>query len=106
MSDDIKQNIVERICPICGKRFIRAPDHVYKDGNITVCRWSCLCELRRRKEAKRTAKPRVRKYSDELKAKAIDMVVNQGITRKATAAQLGATPEIVSMWVTAYKKKE
>lgn len=39
--------LVERICPVCGKKFIPAPYHVYKlwnevsGHNILVCSYTC-----------------------------------------------------------------
>lgn len=101
-----KQYIIERICPICGKRFIKAPYHIYREGNIVVCCYNCHCELLRRIEAQKVIKPRVKLYPPEIRAKAIDMVVNQKMTRTAVAAELGMTPEIVSMWVCKYKKNQ
>lgn len=32
----------EMICPICGKRFIRSPKHLYKDGKACYCSWTCF----------------------------------------------------------------
>lgn len=41
----------EHICPVCGRQFIPAPQHVYKlarDNHYQkVCSWHCLCEARR-----------------------------------------------------------
>jgi hypothetical protein len=39
-------------CPVCGKMFIPAPKHVYKDRNrkIRVCSWKCVCESERLKK--------------------------------------------------------
>jgi hypothetical protein len=45
-----------RICPVCGKEFIPAAMHVYKDrrpNHRFVCSWSCVCESERLKEANR-----------------------------------------------------
>lgn len=33
--------MVETICPRCGKRFIRAPLHIYKDEKGFYCSWTC-----------------------------------------------------------------
>ena len=38
--------IHEQICPVCGKLFIKQPEHVYKitkRGHVmTVCSWKCM----------------------------------------------------------------
>lgn len=40
-------------CPVCGKKFLPAPLHAYKiNDRRLVCSWSCVCEYRRRKEAR------------------------------------------------------
>ena len=31
----------EIICPQCGKKFIRAAQHIYKDRGRTYCSWAC-----------------------------------------------------------------
>ncbi len=50
----------EAICPICGKTFIPAVGHVYKDKrtytNKRVCSWKCVCESERLKEAAKRRK--------------------------------------------------
>lgn len=28
-------------CPICGRHFVRAPKHLYKDGKRCFCSWTC-----------------------------------------------------------------
>lgn len=45
------KNIIEATCPICGKKFIPAPLHVYRDKRSMkrVCSWSCVCESERLK---------------------------------------------------------
>lgn len=30
------------ICPKCGKEFVPAPFHVYKDGSKYYCKWTCF----------------------------------------------------------------
>ena len=41
----------ELICPVCGKSFIPAPMHVYRDKRCRkrVCSWSCVCKSERLK---------------------------------------------------------
>ena len=101
---DTRQNIVERICPICGKNFVKAPQHVYVDDGIVVCKWSCLCELRRRKAAKRAGTPRRRPLDEKLKAEIIDMVINKGHTQYFTAKQLRVGRERVSLVIGEYRE--
>ena len=31
----------EYFCPVCGKRFIPAPQHIYKDKGKIYCSWTC-----------------------------------------------------------------
>lgn len=33
-------------CPVCGKMYIPAPEHIYKDKRTPrrVCSWKCVCE--------------------------------------------------------------
>lgn len=47
------EHLVCKECPICGKKFIPAPQHVYRDRRSTkmVCSWSCVCESERLKMA-------------------------------------------------------
>lgn len=32
---------IDRICPICGKTFIAAPEHIFKRGSTWFDRWTC-----------------------------------------------------------------
>lgn len=44
----------ELTCPVCGKTFIAAPQHAYKDKRHQtkkVCSWHCVCESERLKDA-------------------------------------------------------
>ncbi len=48
------ETIVCRQCNVCGKKFIPAPQHVYRDRRVNhpmVCSWSCVCESERLKMA-------------------------------------------------------
>ena len=29
-------------CPVCGRHFLRAPKHLYKDGKACYCSWTCF----------------------------------------------------------------
>ena len=50
--------IVERTCPVCGKDFIPAAQHVYRDKHrkYLVCSYSCMLESQRRKGKVRAKK--------------------------------------------------
>lgn len=41
-------------CPVCGKSFIRAPEHIYKaviDGGVKyLCSWSCFRKVQKENE--------------------------------------------------------
>ena len=39
----------EKICPICNKRFIVQPLHIYKDKCTFVCSYTCMLESERMK---------------------------------------------------------
>ena len=52
-------NDMEVRCYGCGKLFVPAPEHVYKEEGKPVCTWTCLCSLRRRKEQKRWSRENV-----------------------------------------------
>lgn len=63
------ESIVERVCPVCGRTFIPAPMHIYKENDMSghvrvVCSWPCLCAYRRQIEAakaeRRAAKARAK----------------------------------------------
>lgn len=44
---------IEKICPICGKRFYPPTDEwAYRRGDEYFCSWHCLCEHDRRQEAR------------------------------------------------------
>jgi hypothetical protein len=51
-------------CPVCGKSFIPAPEHIYKawiKGKAKpLCGWNCLRKLERAIEAKKEAKKRAK----------------------------------------------
>jgi hypothetical protein len=76
--DDFKAEFLERVCPICGKTFIPAPEHVYKtptrDGHL-VCSFSCDLLAMRRHHAKQRAKNKplhIESINDEKWALATD----------------------------------
>lgn len=49
-------SLIELECPICGKVFVPAPEHIYNDGKKRVCSWHCQVEAERRKAAERAKK--------------------------------------------------
>ena len=51
----------EWTCPICGKIFIPATFHVYREGDEVFCGWNCLREYRRRKEERKTLRKGLKK---------------------------------------------
>lgn len=43
----------EVVCPVCGKVFIPAVQHIYRDKRTPykrVCSWGCVCKSERLKE--------------------------------------------------------
>ena len=44
-------------CPVCGKKYIRPPQSVYKiyngKNNVGVCSWGCVRKHEKRKEVKK-----------------------------------------------------
>lgn len=56
--------LCEIVCPVCGKVFIPAPLHIYRDKRATsrrVCSWACVCKSERLKEEDRERKAMKRK---------------------------------------------
>lgn len=53
-----KDPIVVKICPVCGKEFVPAPDHVYKvtKSGAPVCSYHCMMDARRKRDARRKKK--------------------------------------------------
>ena len=41
------------ICPICGKRYIPAAQHLYRANNELVCSWGCQRKVEKENEAKK-----------------------------------------------------
>ena len=46
--------VIDKICPVCGKNFVPAGLHMYKDARsrTLVCSWSCMLKSERMNEAK------------------------------------------------------
>lgn len=101
-------NLVERKCPVCGKIFVPAPEHVYIEDQKGFCKWSCLCEYRRRKEEakekRRTTHKHRRRYTKELKAEVMRMITEKRKTTKDVAAEFGLNYHTVNSWAQAYRE--
>ena len=53
------ETLREYKCPVCGKHYIPAPQHAYKDRRSPyhrVCSWKCVIESERLKETSAKAK--------------------------------------------------
>ena len=107
-NDISSKNLVERKCPVCGKIFVPAPFHVYKDGVMWFCKWTCLCEYRRNMEAYKEKRQKTlnhrRVYSKDLRAKVIRMVLEDGKTQKEVASELGLKYTTVNSWLESYRR--
>ena len=64
---DMITGFVDRTCPICGRNFIPAPEHVYKVLGKKVCTWTCMLKGEREIEKK-----------PNMKNKMVDMVSMDG----------------------------
>lgn len=47
----------ERVCPVCGKHFFKAPAHVYKVkrdkyNTVYMCSWTCFNRFKRMNKSK------------------------------------------------------
>ena len=45
--------LIEMECPVCGKVFVPAPEHIYNDGKNRVCSWHCQVEVEKRRKAEK-----------------------------------------------------
>jgi len=98
----------ERKCPVCGKIFVPAPFHVFVEDHKTFCKWSCLCEYRRKKatkaEKRRVTHKHRRRYTKELKAEVMRMITEKRKTMKDVAAEFGLNYHTVNSWAQAYRE--
>lgn len=50
-------NYGAKVCPVCGKSFVPAPQHVYKihvgDNDRKVCSWTCVRTYERKNKPRR-----------------------------------------------------
>lgn len=58
MTGEKKGEIRTLKCPVCNKKFVPAPYHIYKTsaGGRLVCTYSCVLEYRRRRDEKTNIK--------------------------------------------------
>ena len=95
-------------CPVCGKEFMPAPYHVYAEDGRTFCKWSCLCEYRRRKETKKQERQKTlkhrRRYSREQRAEVMRMIIEEHKTQKEVADEFGLKYLTVNSWIEAYRE--
>lgn len=51
-------SLKETKCPVCKRKFIPAPEHIYKEcrGKRLVCTYRCMLESERKYEAKKAKK--------------------------------------------------
>lgn len=74
---DTKAIALEARCGVCGRIFVPAPEHVYKDKRHPygkVCSWSCVCASEKMKEERRAkikAERDKRRAGDAVGCKAI-----------------------------------
>ena len=100
--------MIEVVCPNCGRTFIPAPQHVLREGDKYLCKWTCLVEYRRNMEAYKEERQKTlhhrRVYTKDLRAKAIRMVLEDGKTQKEVASELGLKYTTVNSWMEAYRR--
>lgn len=87
-TDDNRIGIPEAICPVCGKTYIRAPYHMYRDVlRRYVCSWSCTLESERR------AEEAARKKAEARRARRVksEKMLEREAARERVKAQKDAT---------------
>lgn len=84
---DTKNILPERICPMCGRAFILAPFHAYRDKNtrISYCSWHCYNHRNDNKKADKRSK------SVE-KCTLSGEVIETYVSARAAAEVVGADP--------------
>lgn len=61
---------MEHICPVCGKKFIKAPQHVWKTqhkGGKYICSYSCCLRYDREMENKKEERRKEKEKNDKRK---------------------------------------
>ena len=101
-------NLVERKCPVCGKIFVPAPEHVYIEDQKGFCKWSCLCEYRKRKEAakekRRATHKHRRRFTREQREEILRMIIDDHKTQKEVSEELGIRYMTIASWMQAYRE--
>ena len=101
-------HLIERKCPVCGKIFVPAPEHVYIEDKKGFCKWSCLCDYRKKKEAtkekRRAAYKHRRKHTQEQRIEAIRKCLEERKDERVVAAELGINYLTVRSWMQAHRE--
>ena len=53
-------------CPVCGKKYVPAGQHVYKIDDHFVCSWGCQRKAEKEKEARKAERKKKKKGITEL----------------------------------------
>ena len=87
---DLTNIIPERVCPMCGRTFIAAPLHAYKDKNkrVLYCSYHCYNHRNDNKKADGRAKP-IEKCSRS------GEVLETYVSAKAAAEQNNWDPQFI-----------
>jgi transposase-like protein len=96
-------------CPVCGKTFSPAPYHDWYVDGVLVCTYSCQARGERegyKKRPGKNQKKRGRGASDEIKKRAIDLVLKEGYTYKEAGDAVGYKHNTVGGWVRDYLEEE
>lgn len=77
-------SLKERECPTCGKIFVPAPEHVFVEGDKVFCKWTCLCDYRKKKKLndkeRRNSCKHKRRYTREQRDEILRMLFDEGKT--------------------------
>lgn len=107
MSHIVRKNLVEITCPVCGRSFIPAPQHVYCEDNMTFCKWTCLTKYRRDKEKERRDRAlTTRHYTADEKRQAIRLMVNEKKTQREVWEMLHIYQSTLGKWMAEYRAGE
>lgn len=107
MSHIVRKNLVEIICPVCGRMFIPAPHHVYCEDYMTFCKWTCLTKYRRDKEkARKDRALTTRHYTADEKRQAVRLMVNEKKSQNEVSRILHIHPCSLGRWLAEYKAGE
>lgn len=84
-------NLIEKVCPECGKVFLPAALHIYKDGKKVFCKWSCYNSYLNKKEQLKGTEKEMKK---EMKFKFIRVQLDEGAKMPTRAHSLDAGYDI------------